>query len=176
MELERAGASREETLRAARAQGEAERHLLLENARAAARAERDRLLSTVADKQTQREAEFLRSLTPQLQTLVARIIDELADAASFHRVSCERFAVFLSELPPALCAELAAETSESIELVVAREPIPEVLRLAVARLSMVPTVTRVDPDLLAGAKLIAGEMVLDGSVRGQIARTIGDVS
>ena len=87
----------------------------------------------------------------------------------------ERFAEHLSSLESKQRIELqnAAKTGP-VEIRLAKEPLPKVLADALEKtlaLKVKPTV-RTDPDLVAGACLKIGELVLDGSVRAQLQKVI----
>ena len=173
-ELEEARRARRSALDVARAEAEAERVRILEQARGQSRAERDQLLASVMDEQARRESRFLHDLAPGLTRLMAKLLREVGDAANLHAVTCQRFAAHLAGLSPTECAELVSEAGErEFALVVAHSPAPPPLVSAAERIASRPLVTRVDSDLIAGAQLVAGDRVLDGSVKAQVMRALG---
>lgn len=172
-ELDDARRVRRSALEQARAEAEADRTRILEHAREHSRAERDKLLASVMDEQRRRESRFLSTLAPGLTQLVASLLRELGDAANLHAVTCQRFAAHLEDLSADQRADLRQTSGGDLALVVAHGPAPAPLVSAAKRIATNPLETRVDPSLIAGAQLIAGSRVLDGSVKAQVIHALG---
>ena len=172
-ELDDARRVRRAALEQARSQAEAERTRIIEQAREDSRAERDKLLENVTDEHKRREARFLDTLAPALTRLVARLLGELGDIASLHAVTCRRFAEHLEDLSSDQRAQLRQMSGGRLALVLAQGPAPSPLVSAAERIGSGPLDTRIDPSLIAGAQLIAGSRVLNGSVKAQITQALG---
>lgn len=172
-ELEDARRVRRSALEQARAEAEAERTRVLEHAREQSRAERDKLLASVMDEQARRESRFVQSLGPGLTQLVANLLRELGDVANLHAVTCQKFAAHLAGISADQRADLLQPVDGEWALVVAHGPAPASLLSAAERLAPSPVVTRVDPSLIAGAQLVAGNTIIDGSVKSQVVQALG---
>jgi len=173
-ELRAAEEARIQTVRRAELAAETRRQELLDEAHEAARVERDRILAQVAVEQKRREDQFLRSLTPLVGDLLIKLLDELGDDASLHQRSCARFAEHLLTLDDEDRDRIRRTAgSGDIELVLARQDAPPELNDALAGL-LPGLAARVQTDrsLVAGACLRVGEIVLDGTVRSQVARAL----
>ncbi len=177
-ELKAAEEARTQSVRRAELAAESRRQELLEEAHEAARVERDRVLAQGTVEQKRREEQFLHSLTPLVSGLLKKLLRELGDDASLHQRSCARFAAHLSALEAEERDRIhrAAATGD-IELALAHEDMPIELTDAVtALLPNFPRRVETDHSLVAGACLRVGEIVLDGSVRSQVDRALGQPS
>lgn len=170
-ELQEARRVRRSALEEARAQADAERLRIVEQAREQSRSERDTLLAGALDEQARQQSHFLQGLAPALTQLLAGLLRELGDAANLHVVTCQRFADHLANLSADQRDELSRAGAVGFSLVVARGPVPRALLCAAERIFKSP-VTRIDASLIAGAQLVAGDTVLDGSVRTQITHAL----
>jgi len=177
-ELKAAEDARTQTVRRAELAAESRRQELLEEARAAARVERDRVLAQAMVEQKRREQQFLLSLTPFVSDLLNALLRELGDDASLHQRSCARFAQHLSTLDDEERDRIRRTASSGdVELVLGHQDAPPELTDALAVL-LPGLAARMETDrgLIAGASLRVGEIVLDGSVRGQVQRALEERS
>jgi hypothetical protein len=129
------------------------------------------MLAQVRVEQQRREAEFLRSLGPELAAVVARVVGGLGRPELLHEAACARFAAYLRELPDEERAQLAAVSR--VDVATAREAVPDELREELAALFPAAEFAyETDETCLAGARLRAGEVVYDGSLRAQVERAL----
>jgi F-type H+-transporting ATPase subunit b len=169
--LARSRRAEEEAAHRAEAKAEARRAELIAQARTDAAAERDRMLAQVRAEQQRREAEFLRSLGPELAAIVARIVGGLGRPDLLHEAACARFAAHLRDLPDEERKKLAGVAK--VDVATAREGVPDELRDELAALFPAAEVSyETDDACLAGARLRAGEFVYDGSLRAQVKRAL----
>ena len=165
----------EAALQTARTEAAVERDRILEEARVTARHDRDALLASTLEEQDRRRRRFLHDLVPSLTRLLAKLLEELGDQAHLHQVTCDGFASHLERPPERVREEIRRSKAGRLELVVAAAPPPALLAETVARLESATVDVRVDPSLIAGAQLVVGDLVLDGSVQSQLMAALGEL-
>lgn len=175
--LEEAQRSRELALQTVRQEADALRAQLLEESRASARQERESLVAHAEQAAARRLQSVLAELPTLLEKLLRRFLEEIGDMAQLHQQSCTRLAGSILELDQQVRDRLrTAARRDGLLLVVAAEPVPAELVQALGKVFEMRLETRVDASLVAGAKLLAGDTVLDGSASAQLARVIEELS
>lgn len=168
--LEKARRAEADSLRQAELEAEAHRAELIDAAHRSAASERERILEQALAERAKLQTELVASLAPTIARMSTRIVTEIVDRELLHRGACERFASRLGELDADDQTRLASARLFEIES--ADEELSPTLLRALGELRGAIPAPRVEPELLAGVRLIADDRVYDGSLAAQIRRTL----
>lgn len=172
--LQQARSAEADAKKRAAGEAETERAALLEHAREEAWRERERIVAQAKADAERDRRQALETLTPAIGTLIERLLREVGWTVSLHDRTCDRMAEHLDAMSEAERQTLqAAAAAGTWRIVSAQAGVSRRLADAVEKL-LHDGAMHIDaePDLIAGAQLLVGERVVDGSLRAQVQRVM----